>query len=161
MSSLDPSIICFYTPSWKEGWHRHVAPHYLWPHFMQKRHRYVATLYIELPTVVSRERSSSTALSGARKMCLLHIPMPRIFQGHRPVPPPFPWRHIHCVFSMLNWQHRCSQPSVLPQCFWWAASCRRKWILLVPWPSGRPNRASLWESVVVARERLPTMVIQP
>ena len=34
---------------------------------------------------------------------LLHIPRPRIFQGHGPVPPPFPWRIILCVYSMLNW----------------------------------------------------------
>ena len=28
-----------------------------------------------------------------------------IFQCHGPVPPSFPWRHILCIFSMLNWVH--------------------------------------------------------
>ena len=95
-------------PPWKKGWHRPVAPQYARPDFMRCRSPPGTGLWPHNmwgPTLCGaappfRLHCSRYQVWGGAAP---HIPMPCIFQCHGPVPPPFPWRHILCVFSMLNW----------------------------------------------------------
>ena len=98
-------------PPWKKGWHRPVAPQYARPDFMRCRSPPGTGLWPHNmwgPTLCGaappfRLHCSRYQVWGGAAP---HIPRSRIFQGHGPVPPPFPWRYILCAFSMLNCHHQ-------------------------------------------------------
>jgi len=95
---------------WKKGWHRPVAPQYARPDFMRCRSPPGTGLWPHNmwgPTLCGAAPSFRLHCSRYQVWggAAPHIPMPCIFQCHGPVPPPFPWRHILCVFSRLNCPH--------------------------------------------------------